>query len=77
MLSQFTSFLFLLLTKCYLSKLRKKWNKIHGRNWNILRFSDFNNISQINIHNFDKGWVQVIPGVTLSNITPLNNLLLN
>ena len=22
-------------------------------------------------------WVQVIPGVTLNNITPLNNLLLN
>ena len=23
------------------------------------------------------GWVQVIPGIVLSNITPLNNLLLN
>ena len=24
-----------------------------------------------------QGWVQVTPGVTLNNITPLNNLLLN
>ena len=23
------------------------------------------------------GWVQVTPGVTLNNVTPLNNLLLN
>ena len=31
----------------------------------------------ISVINKKKGWVQVTPGVTLSNVTPPNNLLLN
>ena len=36
-----------------------------------------NKTSYIYIYIPIQGWVQVTPGVTLNNITPLNNLLLN